>query len=144
MGLIADFFVASPSDALRYASFVKAGDTIPEEPIEKCEYKNYTNLSLGLLWAALRNETWNVECHDLVVVNIADDGGSWLFRFPDEFVSLITNIDEGAVKRIAGAWADHVDVPGDGPDNEPVLLDLKRLATHAQQQGRQLYLWGSL
>ena len=144
MGLIADFFVASPSDALRYASPVEAGNAKPEESFEKCEYKNYTNLSLGLLWAVLRNETWNAERHDLAVVSITDGGGSWLFRFPDEFVSLIAGIDEGAINRIAGAWADHIDVPGDGPDNEPVLLDLKRLATHAMQQERQLYLWGSL
>jgi len=97
MGLIADFFVASPSDALRYASVVEAGGTVPHEPFEKCQYKNYTSLSLGLLWAVLRNETWNIGRHDLIVVSVANGGGSWLFRFPDEFVSLIAEIGDGAL-----------------------------------------------
>ena len=144
MGLLADFVVASPSDALQYASFVGAGDALPAERFERCEYKNYTNLSLDLLWALLCNEKGDAKQHTLETVSIGDRGESWLFRFPDKFVNLIATLDVGAIKRVADAWADHADVPGDGGDNEPVLLDLKRLAVHAQTNGRSLYLWVSL
>jgi hypothetical protein len=145
MGLLADFVVASPSDALKHASFVGAGDALPAERFERCEYKNYTSLSLELLWALLLcNEKWDAKRHKLETVSIADGGGSWLFRFPDEFVNLIADLDVGATNRVADTWADHAEVPGDGVDNEPVLLDLKRLAVHAQTNGRNLYLWGSL
>ena len=46
MGLLADFLVTSPSDALNYASSMNAGEVVPRELFERCEYKN-----LGQLWA---------------------------------------------------------------------------------------------
>jgi hypothetical protein len=144
MGLLADFVVASPSDALQYASLMREGNSLPAHRFESCEYKNYTPLSLGLLWALLANEKWDAKRHKLETVTIADGGHTWLLRFPDEFAKLIVEIDERKIQRIAYTWADDDDVPGDGADNEPVIEDLKRLAIQAQIKGHNLYLWGSL
>jgi hypothetical protein len=96
------------------------------------------------LWAVLCDEKWDVHRHDLEVVSIANHGESWLFRFPDKFVDLIARLDDSAIERVAAAWSNNGEVPGDGSDNEPVLLDLKRLASSAQTKNRGLYLWGSL
>jgi hypothetical protein len=144
MGLIADFVVASPSDALLYASFVGAENTVPKERFERFQWKNYTSLALELLWAVLCNEKWDVKRHKLETVSIADHGESWLFRFPDKFVILIAHLDDSAIKRVAAVWSNNDEVPGCGSDNEPVLLDLRRLASSAHINGRGLYLWGSL
>jgi hypothetical protein len=48
MGLIADFVVASPSDALLYASFVGAEKSVLKERFERFQCKNYTNLAGGI------------------------------------------------------------------------------------------------
>ena len=61
-------------------------------------------------------------------VNIKEGGVSWLLRFPDELVILIANLEDGATKPVAQAWAGSAEVPGDADGNEPVIRDLKRLA----------------
>jgi hypothetical protein len=48
-----DFFVAGPEDALQYESLVHAGNPLPQDRFERCEYKNFTPLALELLWAIL-------------------------------------------------------------------------------------------
>jgi len=144
MGLLADFVVTSPSDALQYASLLREGNSLPAQRFERCEYKNYTPLSLGLLWALLANEKLDAKRHKLETVRIADGGHTWLLRFPDEFTKLIADVDEQLIRRIAHTWANEDDVPGDGEDNVPVLKDVKRLAIQAQIKGHNLYLWGSL
>ena len=139
MGLIADFIVATESDALKYAASGGAVDSI-----ERRQYKNYTTLSIAELWAVLDNEILDLDRHDLEAVSIADSGESWLFRFPDKLSEKISQIDSGRVEIIAAKWANSEEVPGDGPDNEPVLYDLIRLCNSAKPGFRNLYLWGSL
>lgn len=139
MGLIADFIVATESDALKYAA---SGGVL--DSIEQCGHKNYTPLSIAVLWAVLDNEILNPEHHDLETVSIADSGESWLFRFPDKLSEQIAQIDSDRVGIIAAKWADSEEVPGDGPDNEAVLYDLIRLCNSAKTGFRGLYLWGSL
>jgi hypothetical protein len=144
MGLLADFVAASPSDALKYASFINAGEAVPRERFERCEYKNYTPLALGQLWAILSNEQWDARRHALEAVSIGEQGETWLFRFPDVFVGLIADLEDAAIKTTAQSWSDSEEVPGGVDDNEPVLIDLIRLAKYAQSSGRNLYLCGSL
>lgn len=139
MGLIADFIVATESDALKYAASGGALDSI-----ERSEYKNYTPLSIAELWAGLDDEILNLERHDLEAVLIADGGESWLFRFPDKLSEQIAQIDSDRVGVIAAKWAGSEEVPGGGPDNEPVLYDLIRLCNSARLEFQNLYLWGSL
>lgn len=138
MGLIADFIVTTESDALKYAASGGAKDDI-----ERCQYKNYTSLSIGELWAVLDDEIFDIDRHDLEEVSIAGDGESWLYRFPDKLSEKIAQIDSDRVEIISAKWADSEEVPGDGPDNEPVLHDLIRLCNSAKP-GRNLFLWGSL
>jgi hypothetical protein len=144
MGLLTDFIVASPNDALNYASFISAGEVVPRERFERCEYKNYTDLALGQLWAILSNEQQDAKRHALEAVRIGEQGETWLFRFPDAFVGLIADLEQAAIKTTAQTWSESEEVPGGVDDNEPTLTDLIRLAKYAQSSGRSLYLWGSL
>ena len=139
MGLIADFIVATESDALKYA---ESGGELGG--IERCDYKNYTSLSIAELWALLEDKVLNLDHHDLEEVLITDDGESWLFRFPDKLSERIAKINSDRIETIAAKWSESEEVPGDGPDNEPVLNDLIRLCNSARTGVRHVYLWGSL
>ena len=144
MGLLADFLVATPEDALQYASLIREGKPVPPNRFERAMYKNFTPLAMGMLWATLQNVKWEVRRHRLEHVYHTEGGQSWLQRFPVDFVRLISALDEKAVTRTADAWATAEEVPGNSDELQPVLLDLKRLAIEAQKSGRDLYLWGSL
>lgn len=146
MGLLADFIVASLDDAQEYASAATSGGNIAhlEQRILRSEWKNYTDLSLGALWAILRGETFTVERHHLEIISIAPNHESWLFRFPNDFVDRLASLEETEVSRLATMWTESEEVPGADADNKPALLELQRLAHTAKSQNRCLLLWGSL
>ncbi len=144
MGLLADFFVATPEDALKYGAFVQNGDPIPTDRFQVAPYKNFTPLALEMLWAILRHEQWDVKRHNLEHVFHAVGGESWLFRFPDELVQRLSALKEADLHQVANAWAHPPEVPGNSDELLPVLLDVKQLALQAQMYGRSVYLWGSL
>jgi hypothetical protein len=140
---LADFIVAAPEDALEYGRLIREGRPISPDRFQRAEYKDFTQLALGMLWAILRHEKWDVKRHRLEDVWHADNGEGWLFRFPDELTELIGALDEAAINADAHAWVGR-EVPGDADELKPVLRDLKELAIQARQRGRGLYLWGSL
>ena len=144
MGLLSDFVVATPEDALRYESLLQDGKPLPPDRFWRAEWKNFTPLALQMLWAILRDEEWDLGRHQLEHVHHTGEGESWLERFPDELVHLISALDEATEGRVADTWARSAEVPGDSDELRPVLRDLKHLATDAQTSGRSLYLWGSL
>jgi hypothetical protein len=141
VGLIADFVVATPEDALQYASLLDDGKPLPRDRFQRAEYKNITPLALGMLWAILRHEPWNVRRHWLEHVSHTEDGERWLFRFPDELVHRLSALNEADQSRIADAWLRTKEVRG---ELRPILRDLQRLATQTEMTGKSLYLWGSL
>jgi hypothetical protein len=144
MGILADFIVASPEDALRYEEIAESDALPPPGRLDRVEYGGFTPLEPEFLWAVLRQEPWDPERHGLEEVQITDGGESWLFRFPDEFTQLIAGMDEATLRRAGEAWAATEQLNCDPEDLEPVLRDLKRLAELARASSRGLYLWGSL
>ena len=139
MGLLADFFVATRSDATWYASSEESRDKF-----EGVEYKNYLPLSISELWAVLDGERLDPDRHDLEAIFIDDDGGSWLFRFPDELCNKISKINHSQIGKLAAEWSESDEVPGDAQDNEPLLRDLIKLCDLAAYKDRSVFLWGSL
>jgi hypothetical protein len=145
MGLLTDFVAATREDALQYEAFVRAGNSASPDRFERCEYKNFTPLALELLWAVLRGDKEAKKLRRLEHIYHTGDGETWLERFPDDFVRLLSALDENAVTSVALVWADgNVEVPGNAAELEPVLRDLRRLAVQGRESGRSLYLWGSL
>jgi hypothetical protein len=132
----ADFIVATREDALCYQ-----GERLVSGNVIQCaEHKNFTPLALGMLWAILRQEEWDAKTHSLSLERISEDGGVWLFRFPNDLVMRLTTIEE---QTTAAAW-ESPEVPGKADGLMPVLSDLKHLASHARASGLGLYLRGSL
>jgi hypothetical protein len=143
VGIIADFFVAPPAYALECNKRIEDARAILSDGFERAEYKNFTPVALGMLWAILRREKWDTRRHDLEQVCHAENGESWLVRFPDELTYLLSVVDEPTTDAVAKAWVNR-EVPGNSEELKPVLRDLKRLAAQAQKNGGALYLWGSL
>jgi len=144
VGLLADFVVAAPEDVLQYGSQLRSGKPLPPDRFQRAEYKNFTPLALEMLWAILRQEKWDVRSHRLEHAFRTEGGESWLERFPDELVRLISALDETAANQTADAWARADEVPVNSNELRPVLRDLKQFATQARKSGQSLYLWGSL
>jgi hypothetical protein len=144
VAIVADFFIAPPAYALECTKLIQGGDAILSDGFERARYKNFTPIALGMLWAILGNEKWDVHRHDLEHVCHAENGAGWLVRFPDELTDLISRLDDTAINRVAEAWVHPREVPSSSEELKPVLHDLKRLAAQARTNGGTLYLWGSL
>ena len=144
MGITADFFVATPADALAYeASLSNRAASI--EKYQPVEYKNLTGLELGILWSMLEGEEWSIEKHDLVHVHFGDGGETWLMLFPDPLVALLVGIEDSQLPEIARRWSEIGELSQWAPrDTLEVLKDVRRLAVRSQEAGFGLYLWGSL
>jgi hypothetical protein len=143
VGILADFVVATPEDALEYGTLMRQGSPVPPDRILRAEYRDFTNLEVEVLWAILRDEEWDAERHGLEQV-LPGDGEEWLFHFPDELVHLISALDEAAIEDVADVWGRDEEVSSNRDELMPVLRDLKKLAVQARQRHRGLYLWGSL
>jgi hypothetical protein len=143
VGLLADFIVSTPEDALQYESLFRSGEAIPPDRFQRAEYKNFTTLSLEILWAILRHKQWDAKRHLLEHVYHTGEGESWLDRFPDDLVHRLSALNEADLNQAADAWQCR-EVPGNADELLPVLCDLKQLAIQAEMHGRNLYLWGSL
>jgi hypothetical protein len=141
MGILADFFVATPADALEYESLLMAQEPLPES-FFRAEYKGFTSLELGFLWAILEQTEWDVAKHGLEHVAHGEEGETWLERFPEEFVGFLAALTNETV--IAERWAEHEELACGASDLIPVLLDLQRLAIQARDSQKSMYLWGSL
>jgi hypothetical protein len=142
VSILSDFFVATPNDALEYESLLLAAEPVPNERFTTVSYQGFTSLELGFLWAHLERQAWDVERHGLEHVSHGEEGETWLERFPDEFVRLLSDLEQPAA--LASLWAQHEELNAEPEDLMPFLGDLKRLAQLAQSSRKALYLWGSL
>lgn len=143
MGILADLFVADPKDAITYEALQLKGAITPDK-FDRAEFKGLTDLEFGTLWAILQNEEWNVKSHCLETISLEGQGETWLFRFPEPFLSRLSSLDSSEIGRAAKAWAATEELQCEPSDIEPVIRELARLAKAATRDGKGLYLWGSL
>lgn len=144
MGILADFFVASPEDARRYASPDSVGDTKLREQIAPAEWKGFTPLELGTLWAILEGQDWNIKRHWLIEELLESQGESWLFRFPQPLVDLLASATEEQLASANSAWAATEELQWPPAELRPLVSDLQRLAKQSRATGFHMYLWGCL
>lgn len=146
MGILSDFFVANPTEALRYANRIEEpdeGDEI-EELLDPAQYKRFTDLEITMLWAILEGKEWDVDRHTLEYVEIGEDSDAWLDRFPDELTMLLTRLDSGSLGPMLEKWANTEELACDPAELHPVMEDLRRLANEAIAKKKSVYLWGCL
>lgn len=99
MGLLSDFFVANEGEAARYADRMSEDDQGKAIALQlrPAEYKGFTDLEVGTLWAILEGKEWDADLHALESDEGGDEGDSWLFRFPDRLVQLLTHVEHSAL-----------------------------------------------
>ena len=144
MGLLADFFVAPADQALLYEDSLndRAASVQKYKP---AEYKNLTGLELGILWAMLLGEEWNVKKHMLTEVRFGDGGETWLFSFPPELVELLASLSDEQLDVTAIKWAETEELAlWEAQHTKELLIDLRQLSKDAVSSGNDLFLWGSL
>ncbi len=135
MSLLADFFLSSDIDAVKY-------DTAPSEFQDRVQHKGLTPLELSTLWCIMRGIEWDVDSMDAFVCLLEVDGGERLIhRVPSEMVSDLTSQTPEQLTRITQEWAASEELDCKPFEIRPVVDDLVRLARLAGETGRSLYLW---
>lgn len=146
MGMLADFIIANPAEAMRYAN--RSNDPDEGREIElllnPAQFKGITGLEIGTLWAILECSEWDVKRHIPEDIYIGEEGESWLHRFPDELTSLLANSDEGRLASASAQWAKTEELDCHSTDLLPLLENLRLLARQAAVKGQSIYLWGCL
>lgn len=144
MGILADFFVATPEDALRYSNRISEADEGEslDALLQPASYNGVTNLELGTLWAILERAPFDDARHVPEDDLADDDGESWLFRFPDELTALIAAASPEELKRAGEEWARSDELDCEPDLLSPLLADLQRLSKLARSNGKAVYLWG--
>jgi hypothetical protein len=144
MSILADFFVATSDDAHKYATPASFRDGALIAKVAPAAYKGFTTVEIGMLWAILAREEWNVPRHDLVDESLEGEEESWLFRFPQPLVQLLGTATENELSLANEQWARTEELKCSPSDLLPVTLDLQRLARKSAATGNPMYLWGSL
>jgi len=146
MGLLSEFFVATPDLALKFARHhYEDSDEDDEltELLKPLRYKGFTGLEIGTLWAILEGAPWDVKRHMPENTWFGDE--TWLNRFPDSLTQLLASSTTEAMATAAVAWSKTEELRRSNPsDLEQVLGGLNILALHAINQQQSVYLWGSL
>jgi hypothetical protein len=146
VGMLADFFVATPAEALRYANRMEEpddGESI-RRLLEPLEYKGVTGLELGTLWAILDGVEWDVDKHMPEETFLGSDGESWLNRFPSDLTSLLAEASPDQLNKACDTWASTEEISCDPVALLPVLGELQGLAKRAVREDKSVYLWGCL
>ncbi|NHQ91521.1 hypothetical protein [Janthinobacterium lividum] len=146
MGLIADFFIAAPAEAIRYANRIEDPDEGEEIALllNPVQFNGITDLEIGTLWAILERREWDIEKHMPEDMYVGEDGESWLHRFPDELTSLLANSGADALESGSEEWAETEEIDCNAADLLPLLKDLQSLARQAAATGKSIYIWGCL
>lgn len=144
MGIIADIFVSTPQDADTYDDLAISGEELPGDRFERVEFKGFTPLEFGTLWAILERRDWDESQHQLEHIAHRDEGESWLERFPPALVELLAGLSDQKLEETSVVWGQTEELECDGPQLVPVLQGLRKLARSAVANHRSMYLWGSL
>jgi hypothetical protein len=137
MGMLSDFFVASPSDAVTYTE-----DT-PFPAADCCQYKDLSPLQGAQILAVIRGVPYDVSLlHEFPLVHEAGEDGPWTVKIPDDMTAALAHLKESDVGSQALAWsgATKEELNWDASDFEPIVRDLIKLAYAAQESGKSLFL----
>jgi hypothetical protein len=135
MSILADLFVANPSDALKY-------DGQRGPLFEIAEYKGLTNLEFETLWAIIQSIEYDPETHSLT--SLIPESETWLFSFPEPYLFQLANLTPDQMKKAAKAWARTEEVMCEPSEALEMIRFTVRLAKLATSQSKGLFLWGSL
>ena len=144
MGLLCDLFVANREDALGYEVSALGDRGVHLFKDAAVEFKEPTGREFGILWALLADETWDLEKHMLVDVAFGVGNETWLHKFQNEFVSLLSKLDEKMIQDVSALWGETEELSCGSDDVRPIVEALVRLSQNAIAEREGVYMWGSL
>ena len=147
MGVLADFFVATPEQAVQY--FNCASDDSSEAErirnmLNPVERTGITSLELGTLWAILAGVDFDDTVHVPEDTCVDEDGESWLNELPQGLLSLLVNLSPERLETVGAQWARTEEIDGDPIVLAELITDLQNLAKAAMREKKSVYLCGSL
>lgn len=146
MGSLAEFFVATPAEAQRYAHRHEEDDEgeAIEDALQPQPLRGLESLVLGQLWAILAGETFEYARHQVPEQMLDEDGSQWLGQLPDAMVHRLAQADEAAVSQAAVQWAANPCMNSCAEVLVPCIQTLRTLAGKALAEGKGLHYWGCL
>ncbi len=139
MGLLSDFFIATPGVAQVYE-----GSGLP--PHDVCSVGGITPLEVAAMVSALRGVDDDPSIEDELESLGGGEDGPWLMSVPRDMVDLLVAVEDARVPELSAKVAGTVSADGPLPDDtfEPMLGELVVLARRAKATGKGMYFWMSL
>lgn len=146
MGILADLFVATSEEAKQYNDSILKFDRDKHlKRFAPVEMRNLTSLEFGALWALIQNQKWDYDKHDLEQISLYDDGHSWLYKFPTDYIDQLAHLNEAKIAHHAKNWANTEELTNwKISDTANTIFELTRLSKQTLSMHRNLYLWGSV
>jgi hypothetical protein len=114
---------------------------------ESAHYSRITTVDLSALLACIRGiDDWESRCLDDEFASIYEesDEGPWIFRFPEDLIQSLANLEDSAVPAVARGWWELVADQLVADDCERIVKDLRRLAVNAVQSNKSLFVYIAL
>ena len=146
MGMLCDFFVGTPEEALRYVhrhDDEDEGEAI-EELLQPAEMKGLEMLVLGLLWAILAKEPFSLDRHSVPEQFFGEEHSHWLGELPTPMVQLLAQLDDAGLQAAATQWAATEEMRGDPEVLTWCISTLRDMAQRALREGKGLHYWGCM
>jgi hypothetical protein len=75
----------------------------------------------------------------------AEVGNSWLYLFPPALVHIFAAMEVNTLGATAASWLSTMKRSSRRVEElQGILLELQRLALHAEQSGKPMFMWGAV
>src|SRR5579864_6711388 len=136
MGLLADIYISRDEEAVAYDS----NHSLPQS--DRLQNTSITPLELSTLWAIMRGTPWEVSLMKEFQCLFQRDGGERLIhRLPAAMIADLLKLAPDQMQAVASQWAATDEMRWPAANARRFLEDLSRLAHHAAESGRSVYLW---
>jgi hypothetical protein len=152
MGILTDYFVATPERAVTLAARGPHGADVP-----KLELKGVDPAVLGsTLWAVIEgapvrepySAPFDLDRYDAVAEYVADsdEDSHLLVQLDDDFVRVLATLPDERVAPVAASWATAEEWGGplEPGTLDGLVLELRALAREVRSPDQHLYVWWSV
>ena len=107
MGILADLFVTTPSEADAYEDVLLLDYEAAVEKYDPTQFRRLTEMNFSILWALVLEEEWDPKNkkHALTTIRFEEPYESWLYQFPDAFCETVAALSDDEVRSVSQAWA---------------------------------------
>lgn len=145
MGVLTDLIIADLKDA------DGIGREYPSKKYRSVDLKGFDQIKGATLWAILRGDDLGNVDHVVSMSEKFDclyqggDDGPWIYKFPDEFLKLLTEVDDDRLDDVTAEWAKTEEFEGFELEDVRYYFDsLYDSAANAEAEGKNILMWISL